>query len=121
MTDDESEYDGVDTDWVANIPRLGAYGFGYTKDQALTAAARHASVDPESDTDVQIQFAEHIGSLTVGLQGISDIDTLVGGETVEIAESELYDLKDLSIKANGEADRVLGDAETLEEYDGDGD
>ena len=116
MSENDSERDGTETDWVANIPALGAYGFGYTKGQALMAAARYANPE-DDDSTVEIQLAEHVGSLTVGLSGIRDIDELVSGETVEVPESALVDLAEHSIMANAEADDVLREAETIQTYE----
>lgn len=110
---EETEYDGTETDWLANS-YLG-YGFGYTKEQALQEMA--ANVSP-SDDPIEVDLIEHVGNATVSPSG-SRVETFVSGERIEVSPEDFEKLRDAAIKADVRAESITDDPESfIEELEG---
>lgn len=110
MSGDESEYDGSETDWLANCYQ--SYGFGHTKEQALLAAASHG--DP-TDEPVTVSLVEHVGEASVRMSGFR-VEEFVQGETVEIDPEAWEELREVAIDATVTVESTLEHADRTEEY-----
>lgn len=112
MSDDTTtDFEGHETDWLANSAQ--GYGYGYTKEQALTAMARFAN---ERDDPLPVTLVEHVGSATLGM-GRCEVEHFVSGERVEIDPDDLSELSDKAIITNIAAEKALDNAETIEDLD----
>lgn len=102
---DEAEYSEADTDWLAHDGL--AYGYGFTKEQALMTAARYSEItdDPESDT-LTVDLVEHVGGASTG-PGRWEVETLVSRERVEVAMDDYLDLRAKARAAHRQAELTL--------------
>lgn len=102
--DDDPEYPV----WLANSAH--AYGFGYTKEQALIWMAANA---PEAKRDVEVQLVEHTGDASVSPSGFR-VDTFVSGERVTIDAERFNALRDEATHITVMAESAIEDADREE-------
>lgn len=107
---DTQEFEGHETDWLANS--VHGYGYGYTKQQALASMARYANVS--RDEPLPVMLVEHVGSATLGM-GRVDVDHFVDGEEIEVDMEDMQRLHDAAVEANIAAERALENADVLRE------
>lgn len=105
-----TDYDATETDWLANSSH--AYGFGYTKEQALYSMLAH--MDRIPDRPLQVDLVEHVGDATVSMSGWR-VEEFVSGERVEIPEREWKSARDDAIEANAGVSDSLDKAEQVED------
>lgn len=110
--DMKTDRSGTETDWLANS--VYGYGFGYTKEQALAAMARHAYPD-DADT-VEVDLIEHVGGAKVGPGG-DRVEEFVSGERVEIPAQKMRTLSTAAVEAHRSAEMALEQAESREEIE----
>lgn len=92
MADDDSDYDGTDTDWIANSAK--GYGIGYTREQALMAMFAHVRIDSE----IEVQLIEHIGDASMGPLGV-EVDHPVTEESVTVSRPQARELTNAAREA----------------------
>lgn len=97
--DEASDYDGTDTDWLANCAYC--YGFGYTAQQALSELAANLERDLDPDDDLTVELVEHVGNATVKMGGGWEVDTFVSGHRVEIPVERIGALKEAQLRVIG--------------------
>lgn len=104
---EETDYDGTDTDWLANC-YLG-YGFGYTKEQALQALA--GSVTP-SNKPIEVELIEHVGNAEMSPSG-ARVETFVSGELIEVGPEDFKRLQEAAICSQNKAEAIIDNPNNL--------
>lgn len=106
MTDTQSdgeEIPATETDWMA--ASVQGYGYGYSKEQALLAMARHTRPDDARDP-MEVVLVEHVGNASTSAMSW-EVETFVSGERVEIPTQTMHDLKRHATMATREAEIAL--------------
>ena len=105
---EEDRPSGAETDWLASCTEC--YGYGYTREQAITAMLAHLDM---RSTDLQVDLIEHVGNVEHGLHGF-DVDTLVTHEVIELPGGRLPEAIGLAREMNTAAQMLVDSAETIE-------